>query len=94
MNPFQFPGSIALKPPVGSNKPHYLTIYIKPEYNEKNEPVVTTAWKPSYEDLQALNRGEPVYITHLGKEFPPFSVFTLDEDGYSNDAGLKDEENS
>lgn len=94
MQPFQFPGSVALNPPKEAETGLFLTIYIKPEYNERNQPVVTTAWKPSYEDLQALNRGEPVYITHLGKEFPPFSVFTLDEDGYSNDAGLKDEENT
>lgn len=50
-------------------------------------PFYLTAWKPSYEDLQAFNRGEPVYIKTLSKGLPPMSVFTLDENGNCNDAG-------
>ncbi len=45
------------------------------------------AWKPSYEDLQAINRGEPIYIKILALGLPPISVFTLDENGEHNDAG-------
>lgn len=45
-----------------------------------------TAWKPSYEDLQALNSGEPVYIKTIADNLPPMAVFTLDENGQSNDA--------
>lgn len=44
-----------------------------------------TAWKPSYEDLQALNRGEPVYIKTISNGgLPPMAVFTLDEQGNGN----------
>lgn len=50
-------------------------------------PFYLTAWKPSYEDLQALNRGEPIYIKTLSKGLPPMSVFTVDENGKCNDAG-------
>lgn len=50
-------------------------------------PFYLTAWKPSYEDLQALNRGEPIYIKTLSKALPPMAVFTLNESGESNDAG-------
>jgi hypothetical protein len=50
-------------------------------------PFYMTAWKPSYEDLQALNRGEPIYIRTLSKGLPPMAVFTLDENGQCNDAG-------
>lgn len=46
-----------------------------------------TAWKPSYEDLQALNRGEPVYIKTISDGLPPMALFTLDENGNCNDAG-------
>lgn len=53
----------------------------------ENFPYYLTAWKPSYEDLQALNRGEPVYIKTLSKGLPPMAVFTLDENGNCNDAG-------
>lgn len=47
-------------------------------------PYYLTAWKPSYEDLQALNRGEPIYIKTLAKQLPPMAVFTLDEKGDGN----------
>lgn len=47
-------------------------------------PYFLTAWKPSYEDLQALNRGEPIYVKTLCKQLPPMSLFTLDENGNGN----------
>ena len=50
-------------------------------------PYYLTAWKPSYEDLQALNRGEPIYIKTLSKQLPPMAIFTVDENGNCNDAG-------
>lgn len=50
-------------------------------------PYFLTAWKPSYEDLHALNRGEPIFIRTLSKGLPPMAVFTIDENGNCNDAG-------
>ena len=47
-------------------------------------PYYLTAWKPSYEDLQALNRGEPVYVKTLSKQLPPMALFTLDENDNGN----------
>lgn len=49
--------------------------------------VWTEAWKPSKEDIEAINRGEPVYIQIHSIGLPPISVFTLDKYGKSNDAG-------
>lgn len=43
-----------------------------------------TAWKPSYEDLQALNRGEPVYVKTVAHGLPPMALFTLNEQGQPN----------
>ena len=43
-----------------------------------------TAWKPSYEDLQALNRGEPIYIKTISSGLPPMDVFTLNENNEVN----------
>lgn len=50
-------------------------------------PFFLEAWKPSYEDLQALNRGEPIYIKIVSIGLPPIAVFTLNENGDCNDAG-------
>jgi hypothetical protein len=50
-------------------------------------PYYLTAWKPSYEDLQALNKGEPIYIKTVSRSLPPMAVYTVDENGNCNDAG-------
>lgn len=43
-----------------------------------------TAWQPNKEDLDALNRGEPIYIKTISKGLPPMAVFTVDENGNGN----------
>lgn len=43
-----------------------------------------TAWKPNKEDLESLNRGEPVYVKTLAKQLPPMALFTIDEKGEPN----------
>lgn len=47
----------------------------------------TTCWKPSYEDLQALNRGEGIFVHFPYSSLPAMSMFTLDESGNCNNAG-------
>lgn len=43
-----------------------------------------TAWKPNKEDIEALLRGEPVYIKTLATGLPPMALYTLDEKGNPN----------
>jgi hypothetical protein len=43
-----------------------------------------TAWKPNKEDIDAINRGEPIYIKTISTGLPPMAVFTLDENGEGN----------
>lgn len=50
----------------------------------ENFPFYLTAWKPNKEDLDALNRGEPVYVKTLSKQLPPMALFTLDENNQPN----------
>lgn len=47
-------------------------------------PFYMTAWQPNKEDIEAINRGEPIYIKTLAKQLPPMAVFTLDENGEGN----------
>lgn len=47
-------------------------------------PYYMTAWKPNKEDIEAINRGEPIYIKTLAKSLPPMAVFTLNEQGEGN----------
>src|SRR6185436_16344616 len=50
----------------------------------QNFPYYITAWQPNKEDLDALNRGEPIYIKTLSQALPPMAVFTLDENNQGN----------
>lgn len=54
------------------------------EYDENGYRFFLTAWKPSYEDLQALNRGEPIYIKTLTTGLPPMAIYTFDENNEVN----------
>lgn len=47
-------------------------------------PFFLTAWKPSKEDIEAINRGEPIYIRTVSTGLPPMAVFTMDENGEAN----------
>lgn len=52
--------------------------------DSENFSYYMTAWQPNKEDLEALNRGEPVYIKTLCKQLPPMAVFTMDENNNGN----------
>jgi hypothetical protein len=43
-----------------------------------------TAWRPNKEDLEALNRGEPIYVKTVANGLPPMALFTLDQNGEVN----------
>ena len=47
-------------------------------------PYYMTAWKPNKEDIEAINRGEPIYVKTLPKQLPPMALFTLDENKQGN----------
>jgi len=39
-------------------------------------PIIISAWKPSLEDLNAINEGKPIYLCITGNGMPPVSLFT------------------
>lgn len=43
------------------------------------------AFKPSYEDMEALKRGEPIFAHFLAPSFPVVGFFTKDENGNINE---------
>lgn len=47
-------------------------------------PYYMTAWKPNKEDIEAINRGEPIYVKVLSRQLPPMALFTLDENNNGN----------
>lgn len=45
---------------------------------------ILTAWQPSKEDIEAINRGEPIYVKVTGKGLPPMLLLTVNEEGKPN----------
>lgn len=43
-----------------------------------------TSWQPNKEDIEAINRGEPIFVKTLSTQLPPMSLFTVDESGQPN----------
>lgn len=87
MQSVSFPGSFEVGKPKSMTDEQCMSIPAFNHVDDMGYPYWLTAWKPSYEDLQALNRGEPIYIkTVIAGQLPPMTVFTIDEEGKTNDA--------
>ncbi len=39
-------------------------------------PVIISKWQPSKEDIEAINRGEGIFLLITGLGMPPVSIFT------------------
>lgn len=77
MTPVPFKGSVQVDPPEGAPD-NIVPIHIVEGIDTLGRAFCVTAWKPSYEDLQALNRGEPIYVRVIGGGLNPMTLFTLD----------------
>lgn len=85
MFPVQFPGSRVIGKPETMTDEQCMSIHATNGVDADGFPFWLTAWKPSYEDMEALNRGEPIFIKTLTNgALPPMAVFTLDPDGDVN----------
>jgi hypothetical protein len=95
MQPINFPGAREIGKPENMTDEQCFSVYAATiDYNYTGSDGVlyearmwTEAWKPSKEDIEAINRGEPIYIQIHSIGLPPISVFTIDEEGKCNDAG-------
>ncbi len=84
MHPVYFEGAVEVGKPENMTDDECMGRWATAGIDVNNYPYYMTAWKPSYEDLQALNRGEPVYVKILSKYLPPMALFTLDENNQGN----------
>lgn len=48
----------------------------KGKYEQDGTPVIISKWQPSKEDIEAINRGEGIYLSIVGHGMPPVSLFT------------------
>jgi hypothetical protein len=95
MQPVNFPGAVVVGKPPDMTDEQCMSIYAMPVDHTVTGPdgkqyvsrFWVEAWKPSKEDIEAINRGEPVWLQITSAGLPPVAVFTLNEKGESNDAG-------
>lgn len=87
MQPIEFAGSRMIGKPQGMTDDQCFGIPAYSGVDDEGFPFWVTAWKPSYEDMKAFERGEPVWIKSISAGLVPMSLYTMDENGKCNDAG-------
>jgi hypothetical protein len=94
MMPINFPGARVIGKPANMTDEQCMSMYAKPvEVNygkgEDGQDIKgimwVEAWQPNKEDIDAINRGEPVWIQIHSNGLPPVGVCTHDENGDINE---------
>lgn len=84
MHPVSFEGATEIKKPADMSDEECSSIWAAHGVDEAGYPFFLEAWKPSYEDIQAINRGEPIYVKIMSNGLPPIAMFTMDENNEMN----------
>jgi hypothetical protein len=79
MHPIEFPGSTPIGKPADMTDEQCFSLWATAGIDADGFPYYMTCWKPSYEDMQAIAEGRPIYVKVLSKGLPPMALFTLDE---------------
>lgn len=45
-------------------------------HTDDSTPIIISKWQPSKEDIEAINRGEGIYLVIVGEGMPPVELFT------------------
>ena len=74
MTPEKFPGTnVVYRPPEGLED--CADLHVQRTHTEDGEVLLTSKWRPSLEELAALNRGACVTLTVWGASHPPVFVY-------------------
>lgn len=83
MIPIEFPGSREVGKPTDMTDEQCASIPAA-QAVEGGMPVWITCWQPSYEDIEAIKNGLPIYVKTVSRSLPPMLLLTLNESGESN----------
>lgn len=78
MIPVHFEGAVEIKKPANMTDEQCTSIWAAYGVDEDGFPFFETAWKPSYEDLLALNNGGSVRVRTISNGLPPMALFVVD----------------
>ena len=84
MIPVFFEGSEEIKKPKSMTDEECSSVWAFTGTDIIGRDFYLTAWKPNYEDIQAINRGEPIYVKTISKRLPPMQLFTIDTNNEAN----------
>lgn len=92
MHPIHFEGAREIGKPEDMTDDECFSLWAMPiEYtrtlpdgNPTVSKVWVECWQPSKEDIEAINAGRPVWLQIHSHGLPPVALFTLDENGNSN----------
>ena len=79
MLPIEFEGSQVIGKPKDMTDEECMSIHALLGRDESGVPFFLECWKPSYEDIEAIKRGEPIWLKILGVSLPPIAMFTINE---------------
>lgn len=65
-----------LGPPPSMNEDQCGSLYVAKGLVQGSVPVVISCWKPTKSELDALQRGEPLWLIIYGVNMPPVALTT------------------
>lgn len=77
--------NIIFNKPVTMDDSECLSISAYIGVDDNGNKHINTVWQPNKEDIEAINAGRPIVVCILGSSLPPLSLFTYDDNGYSNE---------
>jgi hypothetical protein len=84
MQPIEFPGSTQIGKPQDMTDEQCFSVWATAGIDADGFAYYMTCWKPSYEDIKAIQEGRPIYVKVLAKTLPPMALFTLNENDQGN----------
>lgn len=85
MLPIDFEGSnIELVKPHGMTDEECMSVPAFHGFDNGGNHFFLTAWRPSKEDMEAINAGRPIMLKVLATQTPPVALYTFDENFNAN----------
>jgi hypothetical protein len=85
MHPINFEGSnVNLTKPENMTDEECASLPAEKNVDAQGFHYILTAWMPNKEDLESLQKGNPLFLKILGVAHPPVAMFTVNENGEAN----------
>ena len=73
---------------IGTDESELIPVPVRWEFDYKYGKIMTMAYMPSKEDMDAFHAGRPVFLSIMGDPTPPATIYTKDENGIINSSSI------